>query len=154
MESGSATDGTAETSSFSSDSDDDEDDLADSKNKLFQPGDHIYAWCKGNIYQHHGIILSCAGTSMVIADFTNMVHPEASKSSLSSASSNIGSFGFGAHDKPGEMRKKIEQNAETTLWEKVKYNANWKDCVMSHAGTVSLAKPDSRETILLEQNFS
>lgn len=148
MESGSSTDGTAETSSFSiSDSDEDEDDLADSTNKLFQPGDHIYAWCKGNVYQHHGIVLSCAGTSMVIADFTNMVHPEASKSSLSLASFNK------IHDKPGEMRTLIDQNTETTVWKKVKYNANWKDCVMSRAGTVSLAKPDSRETILARTNF-
>lgn len=153
MESGSATDGTTETSFSMSDSDDDDDDLADSSSKSFQPGDHIYAWCNGKVYQHHGIVLSCAGTSMVIADFTNMVHPEAAKSSFSSASSNIGSFSFGAYDKPGEMRILIEQNTETTPWKKVKYNANWKDCIMTRAGTVTLAKPDSPETILARTNF-
>lgn len=144
------TEGTVDTSFSSNDEEDQDHDS--SANRSFQPGDHVYAWCKGKVYQHHGIVLSCAGTSLVIADFTGMIRP--GTSAISSSSFNMSSFiSLGAKDAPGEMRILMEQDVETTLWKKVKYNAEWKECIMTRAGTVTLSQPDSREMILARVNF-
>lgn len=83
------------------------------------------------------LFLHFIGTSFVIADFTGMIRP-ATTSSVSSLSSFTSSsfISLGAQDIPGEMQCRMEHDMETTNWKKAKYNAEWKECIMTRAGII------------------
>lgn len=157
-----------------------------------QVGDHVYQWRKllgiPWVFQHHGIVMDVirdedGRTRLVIADFSNVEHPNKSKRKRHSDSMAQGRQQQQQKEQQEEEKEKKSNNqddhdipkqstgssssrrlslvqegvlrayTDTDKWYRVHYNASWWQRQVFRSGTTTKAKADPVGLVLARVHF-